>query len=310
MNALLRSDPQGIAFDAKGDIYVADSGNDVLRKISVSTGIITTVVGTGKSGYSGDGGLATMATLRTPSSIVIDAFQNIFFSDSGNRVIRKVNATGYISTVFGGGEGSFPNYGDNGPARRATLSKPSGIALDSFSNFYIVDLGLNVVRKVSFKTGNITLLAGNYRLGYGGDGSQATAASLDSPYGIALDSNQDIYISDTGNYVVRKVTISTGVITTVVGTGKYGYSGDGALATKAECTSLWGIAFDSSNNMYVADYYNQAVRVVTRSTGIITTFAETEFSIFSGPYGLALNKAQSKIYFTFESKVMSVSTTG
>ena len=265
--------PFAVAMDTAGNIYVADNLNNVIRKITVSTGIITTVAGDGSIFYNvwpfcGDGGLATDAQLNDPWGVAVDIAGNIYIADRGNNVIRKVDvSTGIINTVAGTGTGGYT--GDNGPATSATLNGPDGITLDSQGNMYISDDYNNVIRKVSKATGIITTIAGNGTAGYSGDNGPATSAKLNDPsIGIAFDPQGNFYIADDGNNVIRKVTVSTGIITTVAGNGVQGYSGDNGPATSATLNGPEGVAVDALGNIYILDE-NNVVRKVNGPGGSI-----------------------------------------
>jgi hypothetical protein len=292
--------PGGVAADAAGDVYIADPVTCVIRKVTVATGVITTVAGKGQEcGYSGDGGAATGAELYNPSGVALDAAGNLYIADVINDVIRKVTATtGVISTVAGGGSGCASEtdaIGDGCPATSAAFDEPTGIVVDAAGNLYIADSYFCVIRKVTAATGIITTVAGlvpqgvyssgdeapavALQCGYRGDGGPATSAEFDLAEGVALDAVGDIYIADMENNVVRKVTAATGVITTVAGdgfeagTGYGGYRGDGGPATSAELGWPDGVAVDLAGNLYIADTVNLVIRKVTAATGVITTIA-------------------------------------
>jgi trimeric autotransporter adhesin len=252
--------PCGVAIDASGNIYIADTFNLRIRMVTKSTGIISTVAGTGSSGYSGDGGLATSAALRSPYGVAIDASGNIYITDAGNNRIRMVTkSTGIISTVAG--TGSYGYSGDGGLATSADLFYPHGVAIDASGNLYIADTYNNRVRMVTKSTGIISTVAGTVSSGYSGDGGLATSADLFYPDGVAIDASGNIYIADAGNNRIRMVTLSTGIISTVAGTGSYGYSGDGGLATSAALKKPLCVAIDASGNIYIADYANHRIRM-------------------------------------------------
>ena len=268
--------PNGIASDSSGNVYIADSFNHRIRKINTS-GIITTLVGTGKAGYSGDGGPATSAQLDSPRKIVFH-LGNLYILDTGNFRIRKVNSSGIITTVAGNGTQGFS--GDGGPATTAELSPPQGIALDSSGNLYITDSSR--IRKVN-TSGTISTIVGTGTDGFFGDGLSATNAELSTPGGIALDSSGNLYLCDSGNHRIRKVV--AGIITTIVGTGTDGFSGDGGSAATAQLSNPMGITLDSSGNLYIYDSYNHRIRKVV--AGNISTILGTGTQGYSGDGGPA-----------------------
>jgi trimeric autotransporter adhesin len=282
--------PLGVAIDASGNIYIADTYNNRIRMVTKSTGIISTVAGTGSSSYRGDGGLATSAELSSPRGVAIDASGNIYIADIGNNRIRMVTkSTGIISTVAGTGSSGY--RGDGGLARLALLNSPRGVAIDASGNIYIADTDNRCIRMVTKSTGIISTVAGTGSSSYSGDGGLATSAKLYYPYGVAIDASGNIYIADAGNNRIRMVTKSTGIISTVAGTGSSGYSGDGGLAISAQLYDPSGVAFDASGNIYIADTINHCIRMVTKSTGIISTVAGTGSYGYSGDGGLATSTA-------------------
>jgi sugar lactone lactonase YvrE len=282
------SSPTGVAVDLSGNIYIADTWNHRIRKITVSTGIITTIAGTGTNGFSGDGSAATSALLYSPDSVVLDSMGNVYITDTWNNCIRKITvSTGIITTIAGtGGNGAgFIGFtGDGGVATSAKLNYPSGVALDLSGNVYIADQSNNCIRKITVSNDIITTIAGTGTAGSLGDGGVATSARLWNPSGVALDLSGNVYIADQSNNCIRKITVSTGIITTIAGTGIAGFLGDGGVATSARLWKPSGVALDLSGNVYIADTWNNCIRKITVSTGIITTIAGTGTAGFSGDY--------------------------
>ena len=230
---------------------------------------IETYAGVGSAGYSGDVGPATSAQLYNPWDVLVDSAGALYITDNGNNRVRKVDLSGTIATVAGGGT---TGLGDGGPAASAQRSYSIGLAMDSAGNLYIADHYNSRVRKV-YVSGTIATFAGSAMFGSLGDGGPATSAQLHWPYGLAFDSDGNLYIGDVENNRIRRVDTS-GIITTVAGTGVSGYSGDGGPATLAELYWPSGVAVDHFGNLYIADGGNQRIRKVDAS-GIITTIAGT-----------------------------------
>jgi sugar lactone lactonase YvrE len=235
----------------------------------------------------------------------VDAAGNFYIADydgGDNRIHKVTAATGIITTVAGNGT---PRYsGDGGSATSAELMNPTAVAVDAAGNLYIADSGNNVIRKVTAATGIITTFAGDGTAGYSGDGSAATTAQLQLPRGLVIDTTGNLYIADYFNNSIRKVTASTGIITTVAGNGTPGYSGDGGPATSAELMNPTAVAVDGAGNLYIADEPNQVIRKVTAATGVITTIAgqggtrgfsgdngPAVDSILNDPFGVAVDSA-------------------
>jgi sugar lactone lactonase YvrE len=278
-------DPEGVEVAANGDLYIADTGNDAIRKVNVLTGVITTVAGTGSSGYSGDGGQATAAKLRAPEDVYVAANGDLYIADTGNHAVRKVSsATGVITTVAGSGPSG--SSGDGGPATSARLHSPSGIAVAANGDFYISDTSNDKIRKVTAATGIITTFAGTGTAGYTGDGGAATSARLRTPEGVALAANGDLYFADTGNHAIRKVSAATGIISTYAGTGTAGSTGDGGAATAARLNSPQAISF-SAGDLFIADSGNNRIRRVQAASGNISTVAGTGTAGNTGDGGSA-----------------------
>ncbi len=266
--------PTGVAVDNAGNLYIADENNQRIRKVTVSTGDISTVAGNGTAGYNGDGILATSAELSAPRGVAVDNAGNLYIADENNQRIRKVTvSTGDISTVAGDGTTGY--NGDGILATSAELNDPQGVAVDSASNLYIADSNNSRIRKVTVSTGDISTIAGDGTFGYGGDGGSATSAELSTPTGVVVDNAGNLYIADENNQRIRKVTASTGDISTVVGDGSNGYIGNGGLATNAELDNPEGVAVDGSDNLYIADTFNQRIRKASVDATLPTTVVGT-----------------------------------
>ncbi len=248
------SGPWGVGIDSSGNVYIAERGHRV-RKVT-REGIIITIAGTGNSGFSGDGGPATNASLTIPLAVAPDATGNLYIADTGNHRVRKVGPDGVITTIAGNGVAGFS--GDGGAATAASLSSPHGLTVDSRGNLYISDSGNGRIRKVT-PGGLITTLAGG-GTNFPGDGGPAFSGQLAFPWGLALERDGSLYIADSGNTRIRKVT-PAGIISTVAG-GNVGFSGDGGLATAASLNSPSGVAVDSAGNLYISDLFNRRVRKV------------------------------------------------
>jgi len=288
-----------------GNVYISDQYNHRIRKITASTGLISTIAGNGVAGFGGDNGQATAANIAYPVGINVDSTGNVYFGDfEAYNVIRKVTvSTGVISTVAGTGSTSGAYNGDNIQATAATLYTPHDVVLDSYNNLYISDRGNNRVRKVDVSTGVITTVVGTGTASSTGDGSAATSATLKGPCYSRFDSSGNYYISECEGHRVRKVvTVSTdiptsypslsphsiSVISTIAGTGSTSYSGDNGPATSSTINGPEGLAIDSSGNVYIADTYNHRIRKITISTGIITLIAgSTTSGSYSGDNGQA-----------------------
>lgn len=243
---------------------------------------ISTIAGIDTPGYNGDHISAVAAKLNLPFGIAVDAAGNVYISDRGNDRIRKISS-GIITTYAGTGTGGY--NGDNMPATAAQINDANGIATDAAGNLYIADKSNNRIRKVS-TAGIITTIAGNGTAGFRGDGLAATDAQLSNPRGVAVDGAGNVYIADQGNQRIRKVSTSTGIISTVAGTSAEGFAGDGGPATDAELNNPYGVAIDAAGNMYIADVDNERVRKVD-AAGIITTFAGNGTGGYSGDGGAA-----------------------
>jgi uncharacterized protein (TIGR03437 family) len=300
--------PLGLAFDSSGNLYIADSFNQRIRKISGGT--ITTVAGNGTGGYSGDTAAATSAELLGPAGVAVDSSGNLYIADTSNHVVRMVNTSGTITTFAGTNTGGYS--GDGGAAIDAELAFPASVAVDASGNVFIADSGNNVIREVSggtittvvgaftpqllndpetvlvdksgnlyisdqsgyrvlkYSNGNLTVLAGNGYVGYSGDNGPGPDAALDEPSGIALDANGYLYICDTDNNRIRKVS-PEGIITTIAGLGTSGYYGDGGFAAGALISFPRGIVVDKSGNVYFSDTENSVIRLLQPVAPAITS---------------------------------------
>jgi sugar lactone lactonase YvrE len=252
--------------------------------LGASAQVITTVAGGGTPtpGFCGDGGPATDACLNLPANVAVDANSNQLIADQGNHRIRSVDGTsGIITTVAGNGTAGF--CGDGGPATSACVNYPTDVAVDGTGNQLIADQGNHRIRSVDGTSGIITTVAGSATAGFCGDGGPATSACLNSPHNLALDpTTGDLYIADFYNHRVRRVDATTRIITTVAGSGTEGFCGDGGPATSACLDFPNKIVVDASSNLFIADYFNNRVRMVDPTTGIITTVAGNGASGFCG----------------------------
>ncbi len=281
--------PGGLTVDTIGNIYFADKLNYRIRKINRS-GIISTVAGDGSAGFGGDGYAATNAQLYDPNSVEIDRLGNLYIADLGNRRIRKVDTAGIITTIAGNGTAGFG--GDAGAATNAQLSGPTDMAIDNTGNLYIADQYSSQIRIVN-TSGIITRFAGINTRGYGGDGGQATAAELNGPSAVAVDTNGNVYITEILNDRVRMVDRS-GIISSISGTGVEGFSGDGGPASVAKLFNPTEIATDQYCNLFIADKNNYRVRrisalgtppVVLSITGATALCVDSTISLSCGTAG-------------------------
>ena len=273
--------PHGVALDAGGNVFFADADNNRIRMINSTTGVIATVAGNGAQGFSGDGVPATSASLNNPIGVFTGPGDSVFIADYGNHRIRLLYIfTGFITTVAGNAVRGFS--GDGGPATSASLDRPHGGAFDAVGLVYFPDTHNHRVRVVNLNSGIISTVAGNGVDSFGGDGGPATSASINFPTSVALRGGS-LYIAD--HLRIRLLTLSTGIITTVAGNGVAGFSGDGGPALSASLNGPWALATDAGNNVFFSDYNNHRVRLLTLSTGIITTVAGNGVAAFSGDGG-------------------------
>ncbi|MGH9003955.1 MAG: serine/threonine protein kinase, partial [Acidimicrobiia bacterium] len=250
--------PHGVAVDSAGNLYIADSSNHRIRRVD-QNGVITTVVGTGRAGGTGEGGAAGEALIKHPKTMMVDGTDNLWFADTGNNRICRVSlGDGLITTVAGNTRAGFE--GDGGPADRALLNTPNAMWVSPDGVVYIADSDNHRIRKVD-GSGTISTIAGTGQPGSTGDGGQASAAGLHDPRGLVGDAEGNLYVGEELGQRVRKIDAS-GTITTIAGTGTAGYSGDGGPATEAEVNQIRGLALDQEGNLWAADLSNNRVRVI------------------------------------------------
>ena len=263
--------PGGLAVDATGDVYIADSGDNVIREVT-SSGIIKRIAGTGIAGlgYAGPRGFpAHLSSLDHPLVVAVDAAGNVYIADTYNHRVLKVTPAGQVTAVAGDGTAGYS--GDGRLGTFAELNEPTGVAVDAQGNLYIADSANNVIRRVDAKTGIITTVAGDYAAdqangglgGFSGDGGPATSAELNDPQGVAVDGAGDLFIADTFNNAIREVT-PAGVITTVVNTSAKPGGESNGTATASHLNTPYGVAIDpSTEDLYIADSNNNRIAEVT-----------------------------------------------
>ena len=261
--------PQGLAIASDGSLFVADTLNNRVRRVD-QQGMIWTVAGSSLAGYSGDGGPATLAQLNLPVGLALGFGRDLYVADSGNHRVRRISSDGIISTVAGTGELGYA--GDAGPATSSPVGWPTGLAFDHKGNLYIADASNDRVRKVDLN-GTITTMAGTGIRGYSGDGTRASSAQLNlapgppqgAGQGLGVDAEGNVYIADTANHRVRRVSVA-GLITTVAGTGYAGYTGDGGSASSAEINGPLALAVTADGGLYIADTENNRIREVAETS--------------------------------------------
>lgn len=274
-----------MGMDNAGNMYIADRVNHRIRRIN-SSGVISTIAGTGTAGFTGDGGLATSARLNNPVDVAYDATYNfLYISDQSNRRIRRLNlTTGIISTIVGTGIAGYNGHGIL--ATTARINNQWGGAVDAAGNVYIGDVGNHRIRKITLSTGLISTIAGTGTSGFSGDGGLATSAQISSASGVDVDAAGNVYIADFSNNRIRKITASTGMISTIAGTGTAGFSGDGGLATAAMLNGPINVFVDGIGRLYIADENNHRIRMIDLSNNI-SSYAGTGTAGYSGDGGLA-----------------------
>ena len=269
--AALLSEPFMCAFDTAGNLYFAEAMNHCIRRVDRETGVIATIAGTGAEGYSGDGGLATEATFNQPYSLQVDAKGDVYVVDRLNYVIRKIDAAiGIITSVAGTGEQAYG--GDGRPAVHAKFREPNDCFLDGRGGLLIADVQDQRIRRLDLASGIITTFAGNGAKERHGDGLPATEASILGARAVCMDGAGNTYIAEREGNGIRKVN-ANGVMSTVAGTGEFGYSGDGGPALMATWGGPKAIRCDHDGNLLVVDTENHAIRRIDAATGIVTTIA-------------------------------------
>ncbi|TAJ07508.1 MAG: hypothetical protein EPO61_12890 [Nitrospirae bacterium] len=253
--------PSAVALDRQGNLYIADTMNHRVRRVDAVTGIITTVAGTGQHRCSGDGGLAAAAALNEPSALVVDDQGNLFIADQSNNRVRRVDVqTGVITTIAGTGQAAYT--GDGGPATDSGLAGPSGLALGPDGMLYVADTFNGRIRMVDLSTGLIATVAGDggeYR--YQGH-PQEFSTSLSRPYGIALDGEGHILVTDSDSHLIRRWDRRKKIITLVAGNGLARFHGDGGPPQESSLNYPFGVAVDETGNVYIADTFNHRIRMI------------------------------------------------
>jgi DNA-binding beta-propeller fold protein YncE len=269
----LLNGPFDVGFDAAGNLYFSDTFNHCIRRVDARTEIITTVAGCGEVGYSGDGGPATRARFNEPYGIAVDNAGNIYVADRHNHCVRRVDGTTGIITTFAG-NGSPGFSGDDGPASRAGMVEPNGLALDPARNrLFIADVADHRVRVVDLTSGIIWTCAGTGEAEHGGDGGPATAAGIHGARAVKVAADGTLYILERQGSTLRQLDARTGVITTVAGTGARGYAGDGGPALAAVFDAPKEFTIDGEGNLVIVDTENHAIRQIDSRTRTIIPIA-------------------------------------
>jgi len=295
--------PTSVAVDGSGTVYIADFYPSWVLRSDTAWPYLPVFAGSLTEGFSGDGGPASAAELHAPFGVAVDASQNLYIADEENGRVRKVTKAGIISTIAG--DGTDTCSGDNGPAANAKMYNPYSVATGINKDIYIGDISCNTVRKID-SNGIISLFAGNDTEHYSGNGGPAIHAEIFFPYGLCTDPAENVYIADSYNNVVRKVSVN-GIITTVAGNGYRagmfvgGYAGDGGPATAAELSTPYSVAVDRSGNLYIADYNNNVIRKVSNPSAAVNTIAKpstSELKLFPDPthgsFTLTLSSANNE----------------
>lgn len=264
------SQPFGLVIGPDKALYVCEVGSHVIRRIDAGSGIITTVAGTGKKGYSGNDGPAKEAQLNEPYEVRFDKQGNMFFVEMQNHIVRRVDAeSGRITLIAGSGQAGFG--GDNGPATAARLNRPHSIALDNDNNLYICDIGNHRIRRVDLESGHITTFAGTGEKKATPDGSPITGTPLNGPRALDFDGTSNLILALREGNAIYRMDLQTSTLHHLAGTGKSGYTGDGGSAKEARLSGPKGVALATNGDIYFADTESHAVRVVRADTGIVET---------------------------------------
>lgn len=278
--------PTGLCMDKSGDIYETDYAESRIRRLDTHDTLYT-YAGIGVPGYTGDGGPASTATFANPTGVAMDTAGNLYITEEYNHIVRKITrATGIVSTICGTGVAGYA--GDGGSAMTAMLNQPAGLCLDKAGNIYIADKNNNRIRKIDALTGTITSFAGIGSAGYSGDGGPANTTKLAYPMSVCADTANNIYIADNANHRIRRVDAATGTITTVTGMGGQAYTGDEGQAIYARISEPNCVHMSKRGNLYISDYGNNVIRVITPD-GIIHTVAGSGLFGYSGDGGPALS---------------------
>ena len=286
-NLAILDSPSGIAVDRNNNVYIAERRGSRIRKVDAKTGIIKTFVGTGKLGFSGDGGKASKAQIAHPELIAVDSKNNLIITDRGNSRIRKINLkTGIIETVAGTGVAGYD--GDGGLATKAKISYPFGLGLDKDDNLFIADTENHAIRRVDTKTGIISTVAGNGKAGFTGDGGLATKASLNRPHNFVFDEKGNLIIGDSVNQRIRIVDAKTNRIKTLYGVGEMGFSEDGTKASTAKF-GYFGTFLINKKSIIFSEWVNKRIRLIDRKTGRLASLTDSKGKTIEigGPYGMA-----------------------
>jgi sugar lactone lactonase YvrE len=271
--AALLNGPFDVAFDAAGNLYFSDTFNNRIRRVDARSGVISTVAGNGDKGYAGDGGPAVRASLNEPYGVLLDRAGNIFVADRLNRRVRRIDAaTGIITTLAGTGEAAYG--GDGGPATRAGLAEPNGLAFDGAQrHLYITDVADNRVRIVDLAAETIATFAGTGAAEHSGDGGKAREAGTFGARAVKVGSDGTVYILERQGSSLRAVDPVTGIITTIAGTTARGYGGDGGSALEAVFDAPKEMAIDRDGSLLIVDTENHAIRRIDHGTAIVTAIA-------------------------------------